>query len=49
MKNGTVEKILRDNSTKLCAYLETLHQDREPTDQQFADEKKLIIATIRAL
>mmetsp|Transcript_51485 Transcript_51485/g.124317 ORF Transcript_51485/g.124317 Transcript_51485/m.124317 type:complete len:496 (+) Transcript_51485:61-1548(+) len=44
-----VEKILRDNSTKLCAYLETLHQDREPNDQQFADEKKLIIATIRAL
>jgi calcium binding protein 39 len=44
-----VEKILRDNSTKLCAYLETLHQDKEQNDQQFADEKRLIIATIRGL
>eukprot|EP00537_Pseudo-nitzschia_pungens_P002681 CAMPEP_0172360090 /NCGR_PEP_ID=MMETSP1060-20121228/4177_1 /TAXON_ID=37318 /ORGANISM="Pseudo-nitzschia pungens, Strain cf. cingulata" /LENGTH=440 /DNA_ID=CAMNT_0013081973 /DNA_START=50 /DNA_END=1369 /DNA_ORIENTATION=- len=42
-----VEKILRDNSQKLCAYLETLHSDKEATDQQFADEKRLIIATIR--
>lgn len=44
-----VEKILRDNSQKLCAYLETLHQDKEMNDQQFADEKKLIITTIRNL
>ena len=44
-----VEKILRDNSQKLCSYLETLHQDKEASDQQFADEKKLIIATIRGL
>jgi len=44
-----VEKILRDNSQKLCAYLETLHSDKEATDQQFADEKRLIIATIREL
>lgn len=44
-----VEKILRDNSVKLCAYLETLHQEKELNDQQFSDEKKLIIATIRAL
>ena len=44
-----VEKILRDNSPKLCAYLETLHSDKEATDQQFADEKKLIIATIQNL
>ena len=44
-----VEKILRDNSPKLCAYLETLHCDREASDQQFSDEKKLIIATIRNL
>lgn len=44
-----VEKILRDNSQKLCAYLETLHYDKEASDQQFADEKRLIIATIRDL
>mmetsp|Transcript_22613 Transcript_22613/g.49171 ORF Transcript_22613/g.49171 Transcript_22613/m.49171 type:complete len:441 (+) Transcript_22613:44-1366(+) len=44
-----VEKILRDNSQKLCAYLETLHCDKEVSDQQFADEKRLIIATIRVL
>jgi calcium binding protein 39 len=44
-----VEKILRDNSQKLCAYLETLHCDKEASDQQFADEKRLIIATIRDL
>eukprot|EP00536_Pseudo-nitzschia_multiseries_P006266 jgi/Psemu1/192694/e_gw1.130.78.1 len=44
-----VEKILRDNSQKLCAYLETLHSDKEATDQQFADEKRLIIATIQGL
>lgn len=44
-----VEKILRDNSQKLCSYLETLHQDKEASDQQFADEKKLIIATIMGL
>jgi calcium binding protein 39 len=44
-----VEKILRDNSQKLCSYLETLHQDKEASDQQFSDEKKLIIATIRSL
>ena len=44
-----VEKILRDNSQKLCSYLETLHCDKESSDQQFADEKRLIIATIRDL
>lgn len=44
-----VEKILRDNSPKLCAYLETLHSDKEASDQTFADEKRLIIATIRNL
>ncbi|CAJ1943150.1 unnamed protein product [Cylindrotheca closterium] len=44
-----VEKILRDNSEKLCAYLETLHKTKEDSDQQFRDEKALIIATIRGL
>ena len=44
-----VTKILKDNSPKLCAYLETLHQDKESSDAQFRDEKALIIATLRAL
>jgi calcium binding protein 39 len=44
-----VEKILRDNSHKLCLYLETLHQDKESSDPQFAEEKQLIISTIRGL
>ena len=44
-----VSKILEDNSLKLCAYLETLHQDREASDPQFRDEKALIISTLRSL
>lgn len=48
-KPAEVVKILKDNQTKLCAYLTTLHQDKEAEDEQFRDEKKLIIATIEAL
>lgn len=44
-----VEKILKDNSQKLCAYLETLHKAKEEADTQFRDEKALIVATIRGL
>lgn len=44
-----VTKILRDNSPKLCAYLETLHHEKEATDAQFRDEKALIISTLRSL
>lgn len=44
-----VEKILKDNRVKLCAYLETLHQDKESRDNQFRDEKALIVNTIRNL
>jgi calcium binding protein 39 len=44
-----VVKILKDNSQKLCAYLETLHQDKAASDTQFRDEKALIITTIRDL
>lgn len=48
-KPPEIVKILKDNSVKLCAYLETLHKDREETDTQFRDEKALIVATIHAL
>mmetsp|Transcript_47653 Transcript_47653/g.134271 ORF Transcript_47653/g.134271 Transcript_47653/m.134271 type:complete len:432 (+) Transcript_47653:103-1398(+) len=44
-----VTKILKDNSPKLCAYLETLHYDKEASDTQFRDEKALIIATLRSM
>lgn len=44
-----VTKILKDNSPKLCAYLETLHNDKEASDTQFRDEKALIISTLRTL
>ena len=48
-KPPEVVKILRDNKVKLCAYLITLHQDKEETDAQYRDEKALIVATIDGL
>jgi len=48
-KPPEVIKILKDNKVKLCAYLTTLHQDKEESDAQFRDEKALIIATIDGL
>jgi calcium binding protein 39 len=48
-KKPEVIKILQDNKQKLCAYLATLHQDKEDSDTQFRDEKALIIATIDGL
>ena len=48
-KPPEIVKILSMNSNKLCAYLQTLHKDREEGDPQFRDEKALIIATIEAL
>ena len=44
-----VVKILKDNRDKLCSYLENLHMDKEATDNQFRDEKALIISTIQGL
>lgn len=48
-KPDDVTKILRDNKVKLCAYLKTLHVEKEDADTQFRDEKVLIISTIEAL
>ena len=48
-KPPEVIKILKDNRVKLCRYLTTLHQDKEASDAQFRDEKRLIIATIEGL
>ena len=48
-KPPEVVKILKDNKVKLCAYLTSLHQEKEDTDTQFRDEKALIIQTINGL
>jgi calcium binding protein 39 len=48
-KPPEVIKILKDNQSKLAAYLRTLHQEKEDSDTQFRDEKALIISTIEAL
>lgn len=48
-KPPEIVKILKDNSVKLCRYLETLHKDKEEVDTQFRDEKALIIQTIESL
>ena len=48
-KPPEIVKILSMNSNKLCAYLQTIHKDREEVDTQFRDEKALIIATIEGL
>jgi calcium binding protein 39 len=48
-KPPEVVKILKDNQSKLAAYLRTLHQEKEDTDTQFRDEKALIISTIESL
>lgn len=47
-KPPEIVKILHDNKSKLCAYLTTLHQEKEENDAQFRDEKALIISTIDA-
>jgi calcium binding protein 39 len=48
-KPPDIVKILKDNQVKLCRYLETLHPDREASDEQYREEKALIIQTIEAL
>lgn len=48
-KPPEVVRILKDNKVKLCAYLTTLHQEKEESDAQFRDEKALIVATIDGL
>eukprot|EP00978_Attheya_sp_CCMP212_P022475 scaffold67100_cov51-Attheya_sp.AAC.3 len=48
-KPDDVIKILVNNKVKLCNYLETLHKEREANDDQFRDEKALVIATLHEL
>ena len=48
-KPPEVKKILYDNKVKLVKYLEGLHGERERTDEQFRDEKGLVIGTLMDL
>lgn len=42
-------KILYDNKVKLVKYLEGLHKERESSDDQYRDEKQLVISTLEGL
>jgi len=44
-----ITKILSQNKVKLVAYLEKFHCEKESNDDQFRDEKILIITTLNAL
>ncbi|KAL7448716.1 hypothetical protein ACHAWC_000863 [Mediolabrus comicus] len=44
-----VVKILFDNKVKLIKYLTNLHKEREGSDEQYRDEKGLVIATLEGL
>ena len=44
-----VIKILFDNKVKLVKYLEGLHKERENNDDQYRDEKQLVVSTLEAL
>ncbi|KAL3791037.1 hypothetical protein HJC23_003026 [Cyclotella cryptica] len=48
-KPPEVIKILFDNKVKLVKYLEGLHKEREKSDEQFRDEKGLVIGTLEEL
>lgn len=48
-KPPEVVKILFDNKVKLAKYLEGLHKERENSDEQYRDEKQLVISTLEGL
>eukprot|EP00986_Skeletonema_menzelii_P005356 scaffold1924_cov140-Skeletonema_menzelii.AAC.20 len=48
-KPPEVVKILFDNKFKLIKYLSGLHKEREGSDEQYRDEKGLVIATLEGL
>jgi len=47
-KPPEINKILLENKMKLCLYLENFHKEKEE-DEQFRDEKKLVIDTLNEL
>ncbi|KAL3827363.1 hypothetical protein ACHAXA_003097 [Cyclostephanos tholiformis] len=48
-KPPEVVKILFDNKVKLVKYLDGLHKERESSDDQYRDEKQLVISTLEEL
>jgi calcium binding protein 39 len=44
-----VVRILADNKVKLVKYLAGLHHEKEATDEQFKDEKALVISTLEQM
>lgn len=48
-KAAEITKILSQNKVKLVAYLEKFHGEKESSDDQFRDEKILIVTTLNAL
>ncbi len=48
-KPPEVVRILADNKVKLIKYLTGLHREREEVDEQFRDEKILVITTLEQL
>ena len=48
-KPPEVIKIIADNKVKLIKYLSGLHKEREEVDEQFRDEKILVISTLEQL
>eukprot|EP00612_Vaucheria_litorea_P002089 CAMPEP_0171456462 /NCGR_PEP_ID=MMETSP0945-20130129/2935_1 /TAXON_ID=109269 /ORGANISM="Vaucheria litorea, Strain CCMP2940" /LENGTH=346 /DNA_ID=CAMNT_0011981883 /DNA_START=89 /DNA_END=1129 /DNA_ORIENTATION=+ len=46
-KPPEIERILVNNRAKLTAYLENFHRDKE--EEQFAEEKQLLITTLKSL
>ena len=41
--------MIYDNKVKLVKYLEGLHKEREKSDEQFRDERGLVIGTLEDL
>jgi len=48
-KPDEIIRILADNKVKLVKYLTGLHQEKEANDEQFRDEKALVIVTLQQL
>jgi calcium binding protein 39 len=48
-KPMAIVRILADNKVKLVKYLTGLHREKEVTDDQFRDEKALVISTLQEI
>lgn len=48
-KPKAIVRILADNKVKLVKYLTGLHRDKEVMDEQFRDEKVLVISTLQEI